>query len=102
MKIAGSVIRHRATVYLAVALLTLGGLWALFTLPAGIYPEVTYPRIVVLARGGTFEADEMTVAVTRPLEQASSGVLGLQRIRARTVSGRCIGSDPDHGGMHNA
>jgi hypothetical protein len=23
---------------------------------AGIYPGVTYPRIVVLARGGTFEA----------------------------------------------
>ncbi len=87
MKIAGSVMRHRATVYLAVALLTLGGLWALFTLPAGIYPEVTYPRIVVLARGGTFEADEMTVAVTRPLEEAVSGVIGLQRIRARTVRG---------------
>ena len=87
MKIAGAVMRHRATVYFAVALLTLGGLWALFTLPAGIYPEVTYPRIVVLARGGTFEADEMTVAVTRPLEEASSGVLGLQRIRARTVRG---------------
>ena len=61
-------------IYLAVALLTLGGLWALFTLPAGIYPEVTYPRIVVLARGGTFEAEEMTVAVTRPLEQALSGI----------------------------
>jgi CzcA family heavy metal efflux pump len=87
MKIAGSVMRHRATVYLAVGLLTLGGLWALFTLPAGIYPEVTYPRIVVLARGGTFEADEMTVAVTRPLEEGVSGVIGLQRIRARTVRG---------------
>jgi CzcA family heavy metal efflux pump len=74
-------------VHLATALLTLGGIWALLTLPAGIYPEVTYPRIVVLAKGGTFEADEMTVAVTRPLEQAVSGVLGLQRIRARTVRG---------------
>lgn len=79
--------QHRAAVYLTVALLTLGGLWALATLPAGIYPEVTYPRIVVLAHGGTFEADEMTVAVTRPLEEAVSGVLGLQRIRARTVRG---------------
>jgi CzcA family heavy metal efflux pump len=87
VRLAGAVLRHGASIYLATALLTLGGLWALFTLPAGIYPEVTYPRIVVLARGGTFEADEMTVAVTRPLEQALSGVLGLQRIRARTVRG---------------
>ena len=57
VRLTGLVLRHRAAVYLAVALLTLGGVWALFTLPAGIYPEVTYPRIVVLARGGTFEAD---------------------------------------------
>ena len=87
MRIAGAVLRHSAAVHLAAALLTLGGIWALLTLPAGIYPEVTYPRIVVLAKGGTFEADEMTVAVTRTLEQAVSGVLGLQRIRARTVRG---------------
>jgi CzcA family heavy metal efflux pump len=87
VKIAGVVLRHRAAVYLTVALLSLGGVWALFTLPAGIYPEVTYPRIVVIARGGTFEAEEMTVAVTRPLEQALSGILGLRRIRALTVRG---------------
>jgi CzcA family heavy metal efflux pump len=87
VKVAGLFLRHRAAVYLAVALLTLGGLWALFSLPAGIYPEVTYPRIAVLARGGTFEAEEMTVAVTRPLEQGVSGLIGLRRIRARTVRG---------------
>jgi CzcA family heavy metal efflux pump len=87
VKLTGVFLRYRAAVYLAVALLTLGGLWALFTLPAGIYPEVTYPRIVVLARGGTFEAEEMTVAVTRPLEEALSGILGLRRIRTLTVRG---------------
>ena len=87
MRVAGAVMRHRAAIYFSVAMLTLGGVWALFTLPAGIYPEVTFPRIVVLARGGTFEADEMTVAVTRPLEEGVSGIPGLQRIRARTVRG---------------
>jgi CzcA family heavy metal efflux pump len=87
VKLTGFFLRHGAAVYLAVVLLTLGGLWALFTLPAGIYPEVTYPRIVVLARGGTFEAEEMTVAVTRPLEETLSGILGLSRIRTLTVRG---------------
>ncbi len=87
MKVAGHALRHRAAVQLTVVLLALGGVWALFTLPAGIYPEVTFPRIVVLARGGTFEADEMTVAVTRPLEQVMTGIIGLRRIRARTVRG---------------
>jgi CzcA family heavy metal efflux pump len=87
VRLTGLVLKHRAAVYLAVALLTLGGVWALFTLPAGIYPEVTYPRIVVLARGGTFEAEQMTVAVTRPLEEALSGILGLHRVRTLTVRG---------------
>jgi CzcA family heavy metal efflux pump len=87
VRLTGLFLRNRAAVYLAVSLLTLGGVWALLTLPAGIYPEVTYPRIVVLARGGTFEAEQMTVAVTRPLEEALSGILGLRRVRTLTVRG---------------
>jgi CzcA family heavy metal efflux pump len=87
VRLTGFFLRHRAAVYLAVALLAAGGLWALFTLPAGIYPEVTYPRIVVLAKGGTFEAEQMTVAVTRPLEEELSGIIGLRRIRTLTVRG---------------
>ncbi len=79
--------RYRAAIYLVAALLTAGGVYALYTLPAAIYPEVAYPRIVVLARGGTFEAQEMVVAATRPLEQAMSGLLDLRKIRARTVRG---------------
>jgi CzcA family heavy metal efflux pump len=87
MSLAGLVERYRAAIYLLAALLTVGGVYALYTLPAAIYPEVAYPRIVVLARGGTFEALEMVVAATRPLEQAMSGLLDLRKIRARTVRG---------------
>jgi CzcA family heavy metal efflux pump len=87
MSIAGLVARYRAAIYLIAALLCAGGVYALYTLPAAIYPEVAYPRIVVLGRGGTFEAQEMVVAATRPLEQAMSGLLDLRKIRARTVRG---------------
>ncbi|HEY8196825.1 MAG TPA: efflux RND transporter permease subunit [Gemmatimonadales bacterium] len=87
MSIAGLVERYRAAVYLFSALLTAGGVYALYALPAAIYPEVAYPRIVVLGRGGTFEAQEMVVAASRPLEQAMSGLRDLRRIRARTVRG---------------
>jgi CzcA family heavy metal efflux pump len=87
VSIAALVERHRSAVYLSLTLLTLGGLLALFTLPAGIYPEVTYPRVVVVAKQGTFEVQDMTVAVTRPIEEAMSGIIALQRIRSRTVRG---------------
>ncbi|MEP6573638.1 MAG: efflux RND transporter permease subunit, partial [Gemmatimonadota bacterium] len=79
--------RHRAALYLAVTLLTAAGLYAMLTLPAGIYPEATFPRIAVVARGGTFEPNDMIVAVTRPLEEAVSGAIDLRRIRSRTVRG---------------
>lgn len=85
--IGAFVARHRPLIYVATAVLTLAGIVAALQLPASVYPDVAFPRIVVLARGGTFEARDMTVAVTRPLEDAMSGIIGLRRIRARTVRG---------------
>ena len=79
--------RHRAGVLLATGLLTILGINAAFTLPAGTYPEAIFPRIVIIARVGTFEPRDMVVAVTRPLEEDLSGVIDLRRIQSRTVRG---------------
>jgi len=87
MSVAGFAARHRAAIYLAVILLALGGVYSLATLPAGTYPEAIFPRIAIIARGGTFEPRDMVVAVTRPLEEELSGVIDLRRIRSRTVRG---------------
>jgi CzcA family heavy metal efflux pump len=87
MSVAGFAARHRAAVYLAVVLLALGGVYSLATLPAGTYPEAIFPRIVIIARIGTFEPRDMVVAVTRPLEEELSGVIDLRRIQSRTVRG---------------
>jgi CzcA family heavy metal efflux pump len=87
MKVTGTFQRHRPAVYLAIALLTAAGLYASKTLPAGAYPEAVFPRIVVLAHGPSFEPRDMVVAVTRPLEEAVSGVIDLRKIRSRTVRG---------------
>jgi len=87
MSIARFAARHRAPILLATGLFSAAGLYALATLPAGIYPEATFPRIAVVAAGGTFEPRDMVVAVTRPLEEAVSGVIDLRQIRTRTVRG---------------
>jgi CzcA family heavy metal efflux pump len=87
MSIARFAARHRAPILLATALFSGAGLYALVTLPAGIYPEATFPRIAVVVQGGTFEPRDMVVAVTRPLEEAVSGVIDLRQVRSRTVRG---------------
>ena len=79
--------RHRHAVYLGTALMTFAGLVAMFTLPAGAYPEAEFTRIVVLVQGGGLEPRDMVVAVTRPLEEAMTSVVDLTRIRSRSVRG---------------
>jgi len=68
-------------------MITAAGLWAVTRLPAGIYPEAEFNRVVVVVNGGTFEPRDMVVAVTRPLEEGLIGVIDLRRLRSRTVRG---------------
>jgi CzcA family heavy metal efflux pump len=80
-------IRQRAFVLIALVLLVAGGVQSLGGLAAGIYPEVDFPRIVVVARGGDSPPNVFQTTVTRPLEQALATTLGVQRIRSKTIRG---------------
>ncbi len=78
---------NRYAVYLITVLLFAAGLWAVFQLPSNIYPEVNFPRIMILVHAGDLPPDSMLVSVTRPLEQAASEVQGVHRIRSKTIRG---------------
>jgi CzcA family heavy metal efflux pump len=79
--------RHAAAVWFVTATLVALGVASAFSMPSGIYPEVEFPRIVVVARSGGAPADVFLTSVTRPLEQTLTSVLGVQRIRSRTIRG---------------
>ncbi len=89
MNIARFTDRHHKATYLVVALLCVAGLYAAFQLPSSIYPEVEFPRIIVVAEGGQLEPRNMVTAVARPLEDAVSALQGLQiaRVTSRTLRG---------------
>ncbi|MEO7108979.1 MAG: efflux RND transporter permease subunit, partial [Polyangiaceae bacterium] len=81
-------LRRRASfVWLTTLMLVILGIVSALGMPSGIYPEVEFPRIVVVARVGGAPADVYLANVTRPLEQALTGVLGVQRIRSKTIRG---------------
>jgi multidrug efflux pump subunit AcrB len=87
MKVAGFAAHHARVIIFGVAFATLAGIYSLTVLPSGIYPEAQFPRIAVIAHSGDLSPQMMTVAVTRPLEEAARGVLGARRVRSKTIRG---------------
>jgi multidrug efflux pump subunit AcrB len=89
MNLARFVDRHHKATYLVVALLCVAGLYAVFQLPSAIYPEVEFPRIIIVAEGSQLEPRNMVTAVARPLEDAVSSLQGIEvsRVTSRSVRG---------------
>jgi multidrug efflux pump subunit AcrB len=79
--------RNRNVIVILGVGLLLGGLISLTRLGSGIYPEVEFPRIVVVARSGDLTPALMQAAVVRPLEEALAAVPGVRRIRSRILRG---------------
>jgi CzcA family heavy metal efflux pump len=72
---------------LAVVFLFAAGVHSVRSIPCGIYPEVTFPRIVIIANVPGLAIKSVEVSVTRPIEEAVSLVLGVVRVRSKTVRG---------------
>ena len=79
--------RHaRSAVVIALAL-ALAGIATAFSLPVGLFPQVSFPRVVVDLDAGSRPANQMELLVTRPVEQAVRGVPGVQDVRSGTSRG---------------
>ncbi len=63
------------------------GAGTLGSFPVSILPDVTFPRIVVIAEAGDRPARMMEIGATRPLEQAFATVPGVARIHSKTQRG---------------
>lgn len=78
---------NRYAVYLLTAFLAVAGVAAVFQLPNNIYPELNFPRIVVLAHSGDLAPDAMLLTVTRPIEESVSTTPGVRRVDSKTIRG---------------
>src|SRR5438309_356278 len=87
LNLASRVRPYFGAVVLTVALLTAGGIYSYTRMPSGVYPEVTFPRIAVVAKVPSLTVANMDVQVTQPLEQAVSTVIGVAQVRSKTIRG---------------
>src|SRR5438270_3094323 len=87
VNLASRVRPYFGAVVLTVGLLTAGGIYSATLMPSGVYPEVTFPRISVVAKVPALTVANMEVQVTQPLEQAVSTVIGVAQVRSKTIRG---------------
>src|ERR1700761_3375619 len=80
---------YLGAVVLSTALLTAGGIYCATRMPSAVFPEITFPRIAVVAKKPGLDLRSMELQVTVPLEQACSSVIGVERIRSKTIRGGC-------------
>ncbi len=87
MKFAEWAARHRRSILFLLFLLAAGGAATAFRLPVALFPHVNFPRIRVEMSAGDRPADQMTLEVTRPVEEAIRAVPGVRDIRSETSRG---------------
>lgn len=78
---------HARSLWLAMLLLTLGGIAGALRLPVSLFPQIDYPRVVVAVDAGERDAAQMEAEITRPVEIALRSVPGVAHLRSTTSRG---------------
>jgi multidrug efflux pump subunit AcrB len=78
---------HARSLVLIALAFVIAGVTASFSLPVGLFPQTSFPRIVVDLDSGSRPADQTVFAVTRPIEEAVRTVPGVQDVRSSTSRG---------------
>lgn len=73
-------------IFLIIAL-ALVGAYLGFTIPIAVFPTTNFPRVIIGVDNGVMPIDQMMVTITRPIEEAVSGVLGIEDVKSITSRG---------------
>ncbi|QWT21068.1 efflux RND transporter permease subunit [Bacillus sp. NP157] len=79
--------RHARALLVIALLLAAMGAVAAMGLPVGLFPQVSFPRIVVDLSAGDRPADTTSLLLTRPVEDAIRSVPGVESVRSETSRG---------------
>ena len=80
---------YKNPVTVLIVIILLGGFFAYSKLQTALFPEITFPKIKIIADAGQQPVKKMMITVTRQLENAIKQVPDLQRIRSTTSRGSC-------------
>lgn len=82
-------VTYKSPLTVTLVIILLGGGFAYSKLKTSLFPDITFPKIKVIADAGLQPVDKMMVTVTKPLENAIKQVPDLDYIRSKTSRGSC-------------
>src|SRR5689334_12270863 len=81
--------KYKSPLAVFIALIIMGGFYVYKSLQTSLFPEISFPKIKIIADAGLQPVDKMMVTVTKPLENAVKRVPDLADIRSITSRGSC-------------
>ncbi|RFS26909.1 AcrB/AcrD/AcrF family protein [Chitinophaga silvatica] len=82
-------VTYKNPISVMLVLIIGGGLFAYSKMQTALFPEITFPKIKIIADAGLQPVDKMMITVTKPMENVIKQVPGLQYIRSTTSRGTC-------------
>ncbi len=82
-------VKYKSPILILILMILLGGVFSYTEIKSSLFPQITFPKIKVIADAGQQPVDQMTVAVTRPLENAIKKVPDLEVLKSTTSRGSC-------------
>ena len=82
-------VSYKSPVTVLLVIIALGGFYVYTQLKTSLFPEITFPKIKIIADAGLQPVDKMMLTVTKPLENAIKQVPDLLTIRSTTSRGAC-------------
>jgi CzcA family heavy metal efflux pump len=80
---------YKNPVTVVIVIIIFGGLFAYSKMQTSLFPEITFPKIKIIADAGQQPVKKMMITVTRELENAVKQVPDLKMIRSTTSRGSC-------------
>lgn len=81
--------KFKSPIAIILLLILFGGVYSYQNMKTSLFPNVTFPKIKIIADNGEQPVDKMMVTVTKPLENAIKKVENITLIRSTTSMGTC-------------
>jgi CzcA family heavy metal efflux pump len=82
-------VRHKSPLAVTAFIFIFAGIFSYTKMQTSLFPEVTFPKIKIIADNGLQPINKMMITVTKPIEQALKQVPDLIIVRSITSRGSC-------------